>query len=119
MSDESHLVFNIILGIQVVRYHIPKASDEIRYEERYNHQAEYSIHVHEHVYSDYPLFALETVKDGFDHFGETHYIDEFEDPGKSEETQQFREQGLRAHDVAQRKHRSKVYYEGTTLSIIN
>jgi hypothetical protein len=119
MSHKSHPVFNIILGVQVIRYHVPKTAYEIRNKERDNHEAEYPIHVHEHVYSDYSFFTLETIKDGLDHFGEAHDIDEFEDPGKSEETKELCEQGLSAHDVAQGEHRGKVYNEGPTLSIIN
>jgi hypothetical protein len=63
MSHKSHPVFNIILGVQVIRYHVPKTAYEIRNEERDNHEAEYSIHVHEHVYSNYSFFSLETIKD--------------------------------------------------------
>lgn len=61
MSHKSHPVFNIILGVQVVRYHVPKTADKISYEERNYHEAKYSIHVHEHVYSYYSFFSLETV----------------------------------------------------------
>jgi hypothetical protein len=58
MSHKSHPVFNIILGVQVIRYHVPKTADKISYEESDYHEAEYPIHVHEHVYSDYSFFSL-------------------------------------------------------------
>ena len=75
MSHESHLVLDVIWGVQIVRYHEPKTADEIRDEECDYDEAEDPINVHEHVYSHYPLFSLEAVKDGLDHFGEPHHID--------------------------------------------
>ena len=58
MSHESHFVFYVMRCVQIVRYHIPKTAYEVRNKERNDNEAEYPIHVHEHVYSNNSLFAL-------------------------------------------------------------
>lgn len=83
-GHESHFIFNVELCIQVVTDHVPEATDKVSYKESYDDKPEDSVDVHEHVDRDYPLFPLQAVKDRFDHFAESHDINQFEDTRQSE-----------------------------------